>query len=223
MIPENEKNAGVPAAARGEIHDQGCGDPSFSDEELLSLLADVRMGKTDAFSLLYDRYRPLIEASVVRFSNRFQGELSEEYSELEEEAVIALYRAAVSYEPGRHSTFGLYARVCIRNRLISCVRKHAKRLLGEAAATEEWLSSVRESAADPEEAVLSREAYKGRMEQFLSALAPLERDVFRLYVLGNSCKKIAEQLSVSEKSAENAVYRIRKKLKVLLGSSQMPE
>ncbi len=94
------------------------------------------MGKTDAFSLLYDRYRPLIEASVVRFSNRFQGELSEEYSELEEEAVIALYRAAVSYEPGRHSTFGLYARVCIRNRLISCIRKHAKRLLGEAAATE---------------------------------------------------------------------------------------
>ena len=50
-------------------------------------------------------------------------------------------------------------------------------------------------------------------------LSPLENRVWRLYVTGTSCKNIALEVDKSEKSVENAIFRIRQKLKLLFPKS----
>jgi RNA polymerase sporulation-specific sigma factor len=44
-------------------------------------------------------------------------------------------------------------------------------------------------------------------------LAPLEKAVFPLYLQGQSYRDIAKQLSKDEKSIDNAVYRMKRKLR----------
>lgn len=50
------------------------------------------------------------------------------------------------------------------------------------------------------------------MEKIETALSRYERQVLELYLDGQAYGKIAEQLGKSEKSVDNAIQRIRKKL-----------
>lgn len=220
IMPEkNDAEYGCPTTA-GVKEDEGNEDSDltlFADEALLSLLADVRVGKSGAFSSLYERYRPLTDKAVNQYFRRFCGDQPEEYKELEEEACIALYRAAVSYVPDRHSTFGLYARTCVRNRLVSYLRKHCRRRSVEPPTAEEPAENEWEAAEDPLDTVLSDESYRNLMDRFTGALTPFEKEVFRRYAGGMPYKRIAGELGIAEKSVDNAVYRIRRKLKSSLG------
>ena len=51
-----------------------------------------------------------------------------------------------------------------------------------------------------------------RIEQMLS---PFENKVWRLYVAGCTSREIAKQFGKTEKSIDNAVFRVRQKIKSL--------
>jgi RNA polymerase sporulation-specific sigma factor len=44
-------------------------------------------------------------------------------------------------------------------------------------------------------------------------LSPFERTVWQMYLTGNSAKKISAALGKNEKSIENAIFRIKRKLR----------
>lgn len=190
------------------------------------LLACIRAkadpeARSGAYAQLCEMYRPLIGAYVKRFS---LSPFAEE-SELEQEAHIALYRAALTYEENRHTTFGLYAGICIRNRLISCLRREeaAHGMRDAHSAGEDGKTARQRSAlsypvsnggdSDPGETLAERDMFREAFDRFLASLTVFERRVFTPYIRGASYKEIAARLSVSEKSVDNAVYRIRVKLK----------
>ena len=62
-------------------------------------------------------------------------------------------------------------------------------------------------------AVASCSSSRSLNSEISSALSPKEIRVFGLYLDGLSYKEIAEKLDVTEKSVDNAMFRIRKKLK----------
>jgi len=68
-------------------------------------------------------------------------------------------------------------------------------------------------AVDPEDAVVSRDDFRASMDRFLGELTSYEHKVFDLYIRGHSYDVIAKALDVSKKSVDNAIYRIRAKLK----------
>ena len=82
------------------------------------LLIRCRARDDAAFSELVELYSPMINKTV---SSYFDApyDISEAYSE----ACVALHRAANSYDLGQTEvTFGLYAHVCIRNRMLDMLR-----------------------------------------------------------------------------------------------------
>ena len=98
--------------------------------ETLELLRLVREGREDAFDTLAREYRKLIESTARRAvrsvaeSGFPEGELT--LDDLRQEARLAFYRAAMSYDAdgvGKEVTFGLYAKVCMRNAMISELRR----------------------------------------------------------------------------------------------------
>ena len=176
--------------------------------KLKGLIARVKSGDDAGFAALADEYENLVRALVSSFLLKCK-DLGAEYDDLMQEAAMALYKAAVAYDLEREEvTFGLFAKICITNKLISVQRKLIRANVKKTAKGGTEKQRVRVPADD------RQTVYKGTE---LGAFTRLERDVFNLYVEGCSYNEIAERLHRDVKSIDNAMYRIRRKLKGLRG------
>lgn len=180
------------------------------EEKLTKLIVGVKQGSDLAFSELCEDFSSLMRSQVTRLF----GSATFEYDDLLQDAAMALYDAAISFDVSQDKvTFGLYAKICIRNRLISIKRKQKKS--GKKSASYDAVSEkqMRET---------SRRASREKLEEneeMLSQLSQYERAVILLYLNGHSYREIGLALKKNEKSVENALYRIRSKLKSLFGDS----
>ncbi len=182
--------------------------------EIETLLEDIKSGKPLSFESLYRLYSPLIESSAVTFCKRFSLADSEA-DDLRQEAAIALYNAVLAYEPSEAVTFGLYAKVCIRNRIISYIRcfheKHAP------LSTDDLETHFEEIDLDtPEQLIINKESLCSLNRRIDGTLTDFEKSVFDLYVGNMSYSDMAKTLSKPIKSIDNAIHRIKAKLRKLL-------
>ncbi len=184
-----------------------------TDTDTLALLADVRAGVRGAFSELYDKYKPLLHECVSSFYVRYFGTREEDLSELEQEGCIALYRAALTYHEGHHTTFGLYAKICMRNRFVSYLRRYDRDSAANAVTSDIFTA---QGGLDPAEQMERRESYAALLSRFTAMLSPLEVRVFSMCHTGSSRKEMAQKLGITEKSIDNALCRVRKKLRMCL-------
>ncbi len=75
----------------------------------------------------------------------------------------------------------------------------------------ESLSSLAESS--PEDKIIDRERVQTLTNEILKVLSPLETKVFRLYLTGMNYAEIARVLECEEKSMDNALQRIKRKIR----------
>ena len=91
-----------------------------------TILAAQR-GDETAFAALCRIYAPLILSMADRFGSA-DGMETVDREDLRQEATVAFYRALRSYDADQSSvSFGLYAKICIRNRMISLLRRQRSR------------------------------------------------------------------------------------------------
>lgn len=182
------------------------------DDELERLIIGVKQGDDSSFSALCDKYKPLMVTEANKTYRDESVRSATGYEDLLQEGAIALYRAALRFDLTQDKvSFGLYAKICIRNRMIS-QRRRIKSRIGKTSPDAERESAKSEKKpvsklsgryVDPE--TLSRTVEK--------ALSDFEKKVFALYARQYSYKEIAAHLSRSEKAIDNAIYRIKCKLK----------
>lgn len=184
----------------------------MEQKEIMSLLARVRMGDDEAFSLLASRFAGMTEGLVRSFS---RGLCDLDGSELSQEAQVALYRAAHAYKESDDVTFGLFARVCVRNALISHLRRR-KLPAGVSLCSLDPLLPLEER--EPVAPLLEAEQLAILVAKMVGALSDYEQSVFALLVEGEETAFIADALGKSEKSVKNAVFRVQTKLRALLGN-----
>jgi RNA polymerase sigma factor, sigma-70 family len=136
-----------------------------------------------------------------------QCNLDEE--DLRQEAVIALYGAVKAFNIGQKDvTFGLFAKICIRNRFIGIIRKHRGRSENGITGTD-----PDEGSNNPEKYIIDRENYEQLTKVIDECLTDYEKSVFKLFILDKPYREIAAVLGRDIKSVDNAVCRIKKKLK----------
>ena len=89
-----------------------------TDPALRDLLLQARAGSREAYLTLCAKYRPLLESSVARFG---ASEMTlQEREDMREEAERVFLCAISSYDTEQDAVdFGLYAKICLRNGLIS--------------------------------------------------------------------------------------------------------
>lgn len=177
------------------------------DEKILSLIKLARSGDGDAFADLTVAYKPLIESMGKSYAKKCENLLFTEDDFLQE-ATLGFYSAVRTYEPSDKVTFGLYAKICVRNRLVSLLRASAKKVKKPRKAT-----AKRQDDADPMHFFLEKENFEGLEKKVKDALSGLEWSVFSLYVENKSYKEISETIGRPVKTVDNAICRIRAKLK----------
>lgn len=184
-------------------------------EDVRALISKVRDGDQSAFDTLLRQYKPLIDASVARFSSDDTFAI---YSEdLKQEASLVFYNSILAYDLDQNEVeFGLFAKICIYNALVSVLRSLKRRTAEPLADIPESLLTVQESD-DPSSRMLERERLESLYAVIRKNLSDLEYEVWQYYMSGKSAADIAKQLGTDVKSVNNAIYRIRKKLRSRLG------
>ena len=185
-------------------------------DQLNTLLAAAKLGDQDAFNRLTEVYSPLIRSMSARFVASLSAQNDAgliDVQDLEQEARLALFRAVTTYdEEQKKVSFGLYAKICIRNALVSQLRR-AKSRRARAAREREQVSA----GGDMGLPFALADADSGELESRIrGVLSPFENRIFEQYVSGRSVRDIAASEGKTEKSVSNAVYRVRVKIKGLL-------
>ena len=185
-----------------------------NNSRLLSLIRSAQQNDDSAFEELLKRYTPLIESMTLQFAAT--GSSIQDREDLRQEAILGFYKALTRYNTEQTEVqFGLFAKECIRNRLISYARtmkKHDKVLLLEDEASER----MEDAEQDPANRLMEQETYLDLYNRVCELLSPYENRVWWMYLAGRTAAEIAAQLETDAKSVQNAVYRIRRKLRSVL-------
>ena len=188
---------------------------SKSDTELQQL---AKNGDREAEDVLAERYSRMVRACA-----RPLFLAGGDSSDLIQEGMFGLLSAIRQYDPEAGTAFRSYAEHCVRMRLLSAV-KSASRMkhlpLNDSMPLEQLSEdpSMQLSVIpgmfwhNPEDLVLARESEKELYSVFSRCLSKMENQVLVLYLQGLSYKEIALEIDKDEKSVDNAVQRIRRKL-----------
>lgn len=189
---------------------------SIPREELVLKIKCAADGSLDALYELCDIYKPLIEAEVRRHT--VEGMTSQDIADMREEAIVCFSNAVCNYNYGEENVeFGLYAKICIGNALVSFIRQYKKHLKNRALPINEAVAMHADGHYDPLEKLIEEERFLSLKREIQNNLSPYESKVWWMYVSGMSAQKIAEKLECDNvKSVTNAIYRIRKKLRQVI-------
>lgn len=188
----------------------------LTDNALVEL---VRQGDSDAFVELSNRYMSLVRAKAASFHS-----FALEADDLWQEGLLGLFSAASTYDPKGGASFQTYAGVCISNRIIAAYRSSSSQkntILNNSLSLQDIEFSDRDrlvcsAGIDPETQVIAQEGVRAVNNHLKASLSAMEKDVLHLYLNGCTYSEIAEKLSISTKAADNAIQRVRSKLKTHL-------
>ncbi len=156
--------------------------------------------------------------------------LGADSDDLIQEGMIGLFKAVRDYDSGRDASFFTFADLCISRQMYTAVQasgrqKHAPlnsyiSLYGHVASGSEQgeeaqLLNLLSSKAElsPEEMMIDKENVKSLEQTIERELSTFEKQVLDLYLTGMSYVQIAKVLGRDGKSADNALQRIKGKLK----------
>ncbi len=183
-------------------------------EQIREWILRFRNGDQEAFRLLYSQYRPLIEASVAKYSVGADFSATED---MRQEATVAFCNSISNYDVDQSEVeFGLYAKICISNTLISHLRKMKRSDAEPLCEAHSRNLFVHENTEDLSESILEQERVKMLYSVIKESLSPFEYRIWHAYMSGRTAKEIAGLYGRDERSVSNAIYRIRRKLRTKL-------
>ena len=196
----------------------------LSDEQLIDRL---RGGEGEISEYICEKYK-----NLVRSKAKSMFILGGDTEDLIQEGMIGLFKAVRDYDSGRDASFYTFAELCISRQLYTAVQAGRKKHLplnsyvslygnedGEKKGKEqeELLEEISDSARlNPEELFLDRERTEYLENAIEKELSPFEKQVLDLYLTGMSYSEIARVLGREEKSTDNALQRLKGKIRKVL-------
>jgi RNA polymerase sporulation-specific sigma factor len=152
------------------------------------------------------RYMPLIR----RWAHRVTGP-GLDFDDAVQEGIIGLFSAIKNYREGGRASFATYASVCVQNAMLSAKKTSQRKKhtpLNQSVPLPE-----QHSIPGPEEQTVAREQVDQTLEKARAMLSGMEMRVLRLYLDGAGYRQIAQHMGIGEKAVENALARVRRKLR----------
>ncbi len=190
---------------------------NLSDEELIAAL---RGGEKRLMDYILNKYKPL----VLRKANAMYL-IGGDTEDLIQEGMIGLFKAIRDYREEKETSFFHFAELCINRQLYSAVeasnrKKHAplnsyvsfySQSGEEGKPLAETLPT--DDADNPEQLVIDQENVRLFLERARDSLSPMERVVLDESLAGLNYLQIAKKLGKSPKSIDNALSRIKAKIR----------
>lgn len=191
-------------------------DPKGQEDECL--VEQAQHNNEDAFAQLLGRYLPLIQKKALRYAGA-----GIDNDDLYQEGTIGFLHAVRNFRENRGASFKTFASACVERKILSALKSISRQKQMPAKVlvsmdhpaggylVENFLPH--QMIIDPEERLIDREDYRSVLCMMDKILSDLEHKVFQLYLSGRSYQEISADLGLSEKSVDNALQRIRRKLR----------
>ena len=139
--------------------------------------------------------------------------------------MIGLNSAINRYREQNNALFYTYAKTCIERRIISTViasNRNKNKILNESLSLDDEETSlfnfIKDSTLNPEKLLLDVELEEDLLFKIKSNLTDFEDQVFTLMISGFKYKEIAEILGKDNKSIDNAIQRLKAKIKKIISN-----
>lgn len=199
---------------------RGCGVDKYealSDEQLIEAL---RGGDKKIMDYILNKYKPLVlgKANAMYL-------IGGDTDDLIQEGMIGLFKAIRDYRADKDASFFYFAELCVNRQIYSAVeasnrKKHAPlntyvSLYSQNGEEGKPLAETLPTSAldNPEQRMIDQESMKLFWEQVKSRLSTMERAVLDEYLAGLNYRQIAEKMGKSPKSIDNALSRIKAKIR----------
>ncbi len=188
-----------------------------------TLITRAKNGHEDALTQLMTQYASLIKATANRYF--LPGA---EHEDVVQEGWIGFWSAVQHFDGRRHGYFSGFAKLCVSRQIVSAVVKATRskhQILNSAWSLDQpahdgladgaWLDAMPcRQEPSPESYVIDRESSRQIVQELSKKLTPLERKVFNGRQQGKSYEEIGSAVECSPKTIDNALQRIRRKLKI---------
>ncbi len=196
---------------------------NYSDEELIEMYNE---GDAEIADYLLSKHK-----KIVGMISSKMTVLSLDPDDVIQEGMIGLYKAIVNYKPDKNAKFTTFANLCVTRNILTGIYKSGNKKniplqnyisLFETTTDSEGNTglSIEEvhpsDEADPERIALNNEKYKELTDYIEENLTDLEKKVVDLRVAETDVSEIPAILGISDKSADNAYQRAKKKISAFL-------
>ena len=183
----------------------------LTDEKLIE---ELRGGDSAITDFIMNKYKPM-----VRKKARAMFLLGGENEDLIQEGMIGLFKAIRDYETRQGTSFASFAELCVSRQMYSAIeasqRKKHLPLNSYVSLSDENESDHLEGSwsEDPEALIIDQESTRTLEREITKVLSPMENKVLDYYLRGYGYVKIAEIMGKTPKSIDNALQRIRGKIR----------
>ncbi|MDP4177566.1 MAG: RNA polymerase sporulation sigma factor SigH [Bacillota bacterium] len=193
----------------------------FSEKLDEEVVLEAKNGNRHAQDYLINKYR-----NFVKTKSKSYFLIGADREDIYQEGMIGLYKAIRDFRSDKLSSFRAFAELCVTRQIITAIKtatrqKHIplntyvslnKPIYDEDS--ERTLLDILSEAkvADPEEIMISQEQLGYIEKEIMDVLSSLEQKVLSYYLDGKSYQEIACDLNRHEKSIDNALQRIKRKL-----------
>ena len=189
----------------------------YNDEDLINL---IHYGNEEALNFLIKKYRGNIQAKASTYFLR-----GADKEDLVQEGMIGLYKAIRNFKGNKMSSFKTFAELCIKRQIFTAVKaatrqKHEplnayvslyKPLSNQESAYMLLDMIAEKNITNPELLLINQEEFEEKKQKIAELLSKLEQRVWALFINEYSYIEISKVLSMSEKSIDNTIQRIKRK------------
>ena len=197
---------------------------NMPDEQLIRKL---REGDTAIMDYIISKYKHV----VIRAAKAMYL-LGGENDDLIQEGMIGLFKAVRDFDINQETSFYSFAELCISRQMYTAIKlsqrqKHMplnsyislydiKKTASEDKQSPLIEQLEMETNNNPEELFIDKERMLMLVHELNERLSDMERRVLHLHLQGEDYRSIAELLDKSPKSIDNALQRIRQKMRTIL-------
>ncbi len=175
-------------------------------EEILKHLKGAKNGINSDVDYVFSSFRGIIIAHAKKLQS-----LEFDFEDAIQEGNIGLFKAILTYDEAKNTNFSTYANKCILNNMITAKTKagaHKHKILTDAQEIDDKIHFK-----NPEADLIIKEQNKEFIKIAKEKLSSFEFVIFCLYTMRYSYQEIANIVNKDEKSVNNAIQRIHKKLR----------
>ena len=186
----------------------------------LHLIEKAKAGSEEAIQEIFKSFQGIMLLKTKKYF--FYGG---DKDDVLQEAMIGLLKAINGYEANRQASFKTFAILCIKRQLITAIKSSNSgkyKILNMAVNNNENSYDYNAAPAylsksfnfyNPEEIYLSKEKFRALKKYLKTNLSKMENEIFDYMLIEMTYMEIADKTGRDPKSVDNAIQRIKKKLK----------
>ena len=199
----------------------------MNDEAIVEL---AQSGDKSASEYLIQKYK-----SIAKVKSQTYFIVGADNQDVIQEGMIGIFNAIRDYDVSREASFKTFAELCITRQIVTAIQRANRQkhqILNESISLTPFSGSNRSDSNEkmnrdvqyeaissditPEDALLMKEVFNYIKENEAEIFSPMEIEVWYGLMNGKTYKEIAEKLGKEPKIIDNALQRIKKKVRAYL-------